>query len=147
MKNFSRLELGLGVVLGLFLLFLAFNGFAFPADAARGFGIAVVDPADLFYLHIKADRDLASGVVVLLLLALGERRALGAFVAAAMVQPILDMGLSMADARGHVGYALAVHGSAAVYGAILAVLLFRRRPAHGPELRSRGELPYPASAP
>lgn len=129
MKSFSRLELGLGIVLGLFLFYIAINGFAFPAEAARGFGFAVIDAADLFYLRVKADRDLSSGAVVFLLLALGERRALGAFVAAATVQPLFDMGLSIADPRGHVGYALGVHGSAAVYGAVLAALLFRPRPA------------------
>lgn len=131
MKTFSRLELGLAAVLGLFLLFLAVRGFMAPAEAARGFGIAIADPADLFYLLVKADRDLASGAVIFALMALRERRALGAFVAVATVQPLCDMVLSLADARGHAGYALAVHGSAALYCAGLAALLLRRRVAPG----------------
>jgi uncharacterized protein DUF4267 len=129
MKTFSRVELTLSVVLGLFLLLLAVRGFLVPADAARGFGIAVVDPADLFYLHVKADRDLSSAAAVFVLLALRERRALGAFVAVAMIQPVLDLALSVADPRGHALYALGVHGSAVVYGVVLAALLLRRRAA------------------
>lgn len=131
MKTSSRLELGLAAVLGLFLLFLAVRGFMAPAEAARGFGIAVVDPADLFYLHVKADRDLGNAAAIFILMAMRERRALGGFVGVATVQPLCDMLLSMADARGHAGYALAVHGSAALYCVGLAALLLRRQVTPG----------------
>lgn len=113
------------VVLAGFLFFLAARGLLAPGPAARGFGIAVVDPADLFYLHVKADRDLSSALALVGLLWVGHRRALGAFVAAATMQPVLDAALSIADPRGHVGYALLVHGSAAGYGVVLAWLLLR----------------------
>lgn len=127
MKTFSRLELGLALALGAFLLFLAVRGVGAPADAASGFGIPIRDPADLFYLRVKADRDLASAVTLLALTALRDRRALGIFVAAATLQPLSDLLLVASDARGHVGYALAVHGSAALYCLVLAALLLRRR--------------------
>ena len=126
MKTFSRLEFGLAAVLGLFLLFLALRGFVAPAEAARGFGVPVVDSADLFYLRVKADRDLSSAAALFLLLAVRERRGLGAFVGAATAQPLFDLALSLADARGDAGYALAVHGSAALYCVVLAALLLRR---------------------
>jgi hypothetical protein len=126
-KTFSRLESGLSVVLGLFILFLALRGFVAPAEAARGFGIPVVDSADLFYLRVKADRDLSSAAAIFTLLALGQRRGLGAFVAAASVQPLCDLVLSLADERGRAGYALAVHGGAALYCVVLATLLLRRQ--------------------
>jgi hypothetical protein len=125
-KTFSRLELGLAVVLGLFLLLLAIRGFVAPAEAARGFGIPLVDPADVFYLRVKADRDLSSAALLFLLIGLRGRRALGAFVGVATVQPLCDLALSLTDARGHAGHALAVHGSAAVYGVVLAALLLRQ---------------------
>lgn len=127
MKTFSRLELGLAAVLGLFLLFLALRGFVVPAEAASGFNIPVVDSADLFYLRVKADRDLSSAAALFLLIALRERRALGAFVGVATVQPLCDLALSLTDARGHAGFALAVHGSAAPYCVVLAALLLRHR--------------------
>jgi hypothetical protein len=107
-KTFSHLELILGVMLGLFLLFLALRGFVAPAEAARGFGIPAVESADLFHLRVKADRDLSSAVAIFVLIALRERRALGAFVGVATVQPLCDLALSIADAPGHAGYALAV---------------------------------------
>jgi uncharacterized protein DUF4267 len=110
-----EVEFGLAAVLGLFLLFLALRGFVAPAEAASGFGIPVVDSADLFYLRVKADRDLTSAAALLLLIALRERRALAAFVGVATVQPLCDLALSLTDARGHAGFALAVHGSGAVY--------------------------------
>lgn len=127
MKTFSRLEIGLVALLGLFLAFLAIRGFVAPAEAVRGFGIPVVDSADLFYLRVKADRDLSSTAVLFLLLALGERRALGVFVAIATVQPLCDLALSLNDARGHASYAFPVHGSAALYCVVLSALLLRRR--------------------
>jgi uncharacterized protein DUF4267 len=126
-KTFSRLELGLALVLGLFLLFLALRGFVAPAEAARGFGIPIVDLADLFYLRVKADRDLFSAAAVFVLLARRERRALGAFMGVATLQPLCDLVLSLTDARGQAGYALAVHGSTVLYCVGLAALLLRKR--------------------
>jgi hypothetical protein len=126
-KTFSRFELILTTLLGLFLLFLAVRGFMAPAEAGRGFGIPVADSTDLFYLRVKADRDLSSAAVIFLLIALGERRALGAFIGVAAVQPVCDLILSLADARGHAGYAFPVHASAAFYCVVLAALLLRRR--------------------
>ena len=127
--RFSKVELVMSILLAVFLFVLALRGFLAPAAAAEGFGIAVTNPADLFYVHVKADRDLSSALAVSALLALGERRALAAFVGVATVQPVLDAALSIADPRGHLGYALAVHGSAAVYGVVLLLLLMRRRAA------------------
>ena len=126
-KTFSRLELALGALLGLFILFLALRGFVVPAEAARGFGIPVRDLSDLFYLRVKADRDLSSAAAIFLLIALRERRALGAFVGVAAIQPLCDLTLSLADPRGRAGYAFAVHGSAALYCVVLAALLLRPR--------------------
>jgi hypothetical protein len=133
MKTFSRLELSLLVLLGVFLLYISVNGFLFSAAAASGFGIPIVAPPDLFYLHIKADRDLASGIALFALLGFGERRALGIFVGALTVEPLFDLLLSVADERGRAAYALPVHGSAVLYGLVLAALLLRRRPAADPQ--------------
>lgn len=122
----APLDFWLSLVLALFLLLLAALALFVPIDAAAGFGIALAHPLDAFYLRVKGDRDLASAVVVIALLVLGERRALGAFVAAATIEPICDMFLSIADARGHVGYALAIHGSAALYCMLLSWRLLRK---------------------
>jgi hypothetical protein len=120
------LEFYLTVGLILFLALLAFRGFWVPLDAARGFGIPLAHSADAFYLHVKADRDLSTAVALTLLLVLRQRRALAAFVAAALVQPICDAALVISDPRGDLAYALAVHGSAVLYGMLLLAVLVRR---------------------
>lgn len=125
----SRLDFWLSVVLAGFLFVLAARGLLAPAAAARGFGVAVEHPGDLFYILVKGDRDLSSALAVTVLLLAGERRALGLFVLVSTVQPVLDFWLSAHDSRGHVGYAFAIHMSAAFYGWFLGWRLLRRAPA------------------
>jgi len=84
----TPLEFWLCAVLALFLFWLAYRAGFEPAAAASSFGVAVRDPADLFYVFVKADRDLASALAVLALLVYGDRRALGLLIAAATVEPI-----------------------------------------------------------
>jgi hypothetical protein len=102
-------------------------GFAFGLNfllagqgAAAGFGIA--DP-DGYYV-VKGVRDLAYGLTALILLVMKQRRALGWVVLADAIIPIGDC-LAVMTHGGTVGYALAVHGSAAVLVLLTAGLLLR----------------------
>jgi hypothetical protein len=88
--------------------------------AAAGFGI--VDP-DGYYI-VKGVRDLAYALTALILLLMGHRRALGWVVLADSIIPIGDC-LAVMTHGGTVGYALAVHGSAAVLVLFTAGLLLR----------------------
>jgi len=104
-----------------------FNG----PGAAAGFGITPwPDGAAAGYYLVKGVRDVAYGLVVLILLLLGQRRALGWVVLADAIIPIGD-GIAVMTHGGTVGYALAVHGSAAVLVLVTAGLLLReaQRPA------------------
>jgi hypothetical protein len=112
-------------ILVAFLLLLAVGGFFDPLGAAHGFGIDLAAPADAFYLHVKGDRDLALALTLLALLVYRRPAPLALFVAAACIAPVIDASLVASDPRGHVGYALAVHGSAAAYGIVTAALLWR----------------------
>jgi hypothetical protein len=112
--------------LAAFMLFLGVRGFLAPESAARGFGIPLADAADAVYVHIKAGRDLSIGVMLAALLAMRQRAALTAMIAASMIMPLNDCAQVIASAPGRVGYALAVHGSAVAYGVVLLVLLWRR---------------------
>jgi hypothetical protein len=104
------------VVLAAFLLLLAVRGALDPLGAAHGFGVDLAAPADAFYLHVKADRDLA----------IYRRPApLALFVAATCIAPVIDCTLVALDPHGSLGYALGVHGSAVVYGVVTAALLWR----------------------
>jgi hypothetical protein len=46
-----------------------------PGVAARQFGVPLATPADRDFLALKASRDIAPGVAVLTLLAIGDHRA------------------------------------------------------------------------
>ena len=119
------------VVLAAFLLLLAVRGALDPLGAAHGFGVDLAAPADAFYLHVKADRDLAL-FAVLVALAIYRRPApLALVVAVACIAPMIDAVLVATTRPGGLGYALGVHGSAAAYGVVTAALLWRaHRRAH-----------------
>jgi hypothetical protein len=112
-------------ILALFMLFLALRGCFAPHAAAVGFGIPIENPADLFYLRVKGDRDLSTALALIGLMALRRPLPLAIFVAAAIVQPLFDCFLVLADSRGSAVQALSVHGSAVVYVAVLSLLLLR----------------------
>ena len=88
--------------------------------SAAGFGI--VDP-DGYYV-VKGVRDLAYALTALILLLMGQRRALGWVILADSIIPIGDC-LAVITHGGTVGYALMVHGSAAVLVLLTAGLLLR----------------------
>ncbi|MFD5825162.1 DUF4267 domain-containing protein [Lentzea sp. NPDC060358] len=90
--------------------------------AAAGFGI--VDP-DGYYV-VKGVRDIAYGLTALILLLMKQRRALGWVVLADAIIPIGDC-MAVITHGGTVGYALMVHGSAAVLVLFTAWLLLREK--------------------
>lgn len=108
-----------------FMLLLAVRGLVDPIGAAHGYGIDLASPLDGFYLHVKADRDLTLGATFLALLLYRRPMPLALFTAACTIAPTLDCALVALDPRGHAGYALGVHGSAALYGIVTAYLLVR----------------------
>jgi hypothetical protein len=113
------------VILAAFLLLLAVLGALDPLSAAHGFGFDLAAPADAFYLHVKADRDLTL-FAVLVALAIYRRPApLALVVAVACIAPVIDAALVSTAPHGGLGYALGVHGSAAAYGVVTAALLWR----------------------
>lgn len=115
----------LTAVLAAFMLFLAVRGATDPISAAHGFGADLAAPLDAFYLHVKADRDLAIAGVLVALLVHGRTTPLLLAVSALCVAPIIDG--SLVAARGLVGYALGVHGSAVAFGVVIIALLVRAR--------------------
>jgi hypothetical protein len=96
-----------------------------PVAAADGFGMPVTSPDALPWLHIKAGRDLGVGLILLTVLLQHQRRVFGAITLVSTVIPLVDA-LSVTSNGAHsVGYALAVHGSAALYGLLLGTWLLR----------------------
>src|SRR5215813_3947414 len=112
-------------ILAAFLALLAVMGLFNPLGAAHGFGVDLAAPADAFYLHVKGDRDLALAGILIALMAYRRPAPLAMFVAVTCIAPVLDCSFVASDPRGGVAYALAVHGSAVVYGVVTAALLWR----------------------
>jgi hypothetical protein len=128
----------LAAILAAFMLYLGINGMLNALAAAHGFGVDLAAPADAFYLHVKADRDLAIGAAFLALLLYRRPMPLALFTAACLVAPVIDCVL--VAAHGRPLYALAIHGSAAVYGLITTYVLLRaaRSPSTRASSASRG---------
>ena len=88
----TNIGYGLSGLLGLGIIFIGTRFILAPRAAAAGFGITIgqdsgsTDP----YLSVKGVRDIASGLIVFILLAAGEPRLLGGFMMAAAIIPVGD---------------------------------------------------------
>jgi hypothetical protein len=125
---------------GAGIIFIGARFLVAPRVAAAAFGIATeqhdgrTDP----YLAVKGVRDIASGIVVFVLLAAGSPRILGGFMAAASIIPIGD-GIIVLRGNGPKTTAYGVHGVTAAVMLATAAILFSE-PAQ-PVVRSDSLVP------
>ena len=119
----KRLTTVLAVLVVLAGFSFGLNFLITGVDAAAGFGIAPwpTDEGAGYYV-VKGVRDIAYGATALILLLMGHRKALGFVILADAVIPIGDA-IAVATHGGTVGFALAVHGSAAALVILTGVLL------------------------
>ena len=116
---------GLSGLLGLGILFIGARFLLAPRAASASFGIAVgpgsgrADP----YLSAKGVRDIASGLVVFILLAAGESRLLGGFMLAASIIPVGDA-IIVLRRNGPKATAYGVHAVTAMVMLAAAAFLF-----------------------
>lgn len=116
---------GLSGLLGLGIIFIGTRFLLAPRTASASFGIAVgpggasADP----YLAVKGVRDIASGLVVFILLAAGEPRLLGGFMLAASIIPVGDA-IIVLRRNGPKATAYGVHAATAVVMLAAAAFLF-----------------------
>jgi Domain of unknown function (DUF4267) len=103
---------------GAGLVALGAYGLTRPKAAAESFGMSLRDPEDIPSWRPKAARDLTTGVIRLVLLALGEKRALGAYMVAGALIPALDA-LLVALSGSRKPCQVAMHSGTA--GLVLAV--------------------------
>jgi Domain of unknown function (DUF4267) len=66
----------LSILVALGIIFIGLREFLGPTTGALGYGVPLLHPGDGDLLAIKAARDVVSGILVLALLALGNRKAL-----------------------------------------------------------------------
>ena len=121
----TNIGYGLSGLLGLGIIFIGTRFLLAPRTAAADFGIAAgqdsgrSDP----YLSVKGVRDIASGLILFILLAAGEPRLLGGFMLAAAVIPVGDA-IIVLQRNGPRATVYGVHGAtAAVMLAAAAFLL------------------------
>ncbi|MEU4289640.1 DUF4267 domain-containing protein [Kribbella sp. NPDC026596] len=124
MRRFTTV---LTVLLGIFPLTFGARFLLDGHGAAAGFGI---DPwptgTAAGYFAVKGIRDIAIGLNLLALFALGQRRATGVLLAITAMIPIADMIIVLTHG-GTVATALGVHGLTAVIVLFDACLLLRER--------------------
>jgi len=125
MMSLRRFTTVLTVALALFPMSFGLQYIFDGSAAASSFGI---DPwptgIAAGYFPVKGIRDLALGVVLLVLFVAGERRATGIAMAIVTLIPIVDM-ITVLTHGGSVATALGIHGLTAVVVAIDAYLLLR----------------------
>ena len=78
------------MLVALGIIFIGVREYFYPAIGALGFGVPLIDPRDGDLLAIKAARDIASGVLVLTVIALRDRRFLAYMMGVLTLIPILD---------------------------------------------------------
>ena len=116
------------VLAGLIAAGIIFIGARFliaPRVAAAGYGVLpdVNQPSVRAYLSVKGVRDIASGLIVIILLLAGETHLLGWVMLAATIIPLGDAGIVLRSG-GPKSIVYGVHGStAAVMLATTALLL------------------------
>ncbi|MER7000126.1 DUF4267 domain-containing protein [Streptomyces sp. NPDC000410] len=123
----QRITTVLAVLTGATVLFFGINFILNPTSAPDGYGINPwpTGNADGYFV-VKGVRDIAVGSTVLLLLALGQRRALGWVILIDAIMPLGDA-LAVVTHGGTLATALSVHVSAAVVVIATAVLLLTEK--------------------
>ena len=96
-----------------------------PVGASAAYGVPIHDPAAFPYMWVKGIRDIFSGIAILPFLIRGDRRTTAILFTLAIFIPLSD-GLVIV---AHLGLAspLFIHWGTALYMAVIAVLLFRKR--------------------
>jgi hypothetical protein len=116
--------IGLTILSGLGIIMVGLQYLFAPVKTAKTFGLPAwpTDRSSVGWLNVKGVRDVVSGLVVLIPLALGQYEVLGYLLLAAAVTPIGDA-LTILRYRGTKALAYAMHGGTAA-GVILAGVLF-----------------------
>lgn len=117
-------------VAALGLLGIGIGAIVAPAFSAGQYGIVVADARALAYLRAMGARDLALGIVLALLMALGSPALLAASVAACALIAIVDCAVVLADPRPGTdpqtvprGVSLTLHAGGAIGLLATAVLV------------------------
>ena len=117
------LGLALTGLVALGLIGIGVGALAAPRVAARQFGIVLDDPRALAFLRAMGVRDLVIGVLLLLLIAAGQRELLAFGVAASAAVAVLDFAVVSRDRPAGAARARLLHGVGAIGLLLIALVI------------------------
>jgi hypothetical protein len=110
-------------VIAVAIIFIGGRFLVAPSTAAAAYGVpAGAEPHSRAYLSAKGIRDIASGLFIAILIAHGSAHALGWFMLAATLIPVVDAVIVLQQG-GSRAVAFGVHGGTAVVMLIISGLL------------------------
>ncbi|WP_280462484.1 DUF4267 domain-containing protein [Nocardia carnea] len=122
-----RIVTALSLIGAAFILYIGISYLIAPEWIAPGFGLPVWPTGEAAaFSNLKGVRDTVTGIVVLVLLALGQRYALGVVLLGFALIPVGDM-LTVLLHNGSAATAFGIHGLTAAFLALLGVLSIRER--------------------
>lgn len=132
MVTTRRLATALSLIGAAFILYIGINYLIAPESIATGFGLPEWPTGDAAaFMNLKGVRDTVSGILILALLALGQRFALGVVLLVVALIPIGDMATVLAY-DGSTAAAFGVHGLTALLVGLTGLLLIREPAAPAP---------------
>ncbi|WP_433732239.1 DUF4267 domain-containing protein [Nocardia sp. CA-129566] len=123
----SRIATAFSLIGAAFILYIGISYLVTPETIATGFGLPEWPSGDaVAFMNLKGVRDTVSGLIILVLLATGQRYALGIVTLVIALVPIGDM-FTVLSWHGSTATALLVHGLTAVFVIATGILLLRER--------------------
>lgn len=86
----KKIAFGLTLITGLLLVVIGIRFFLVPEAAELAFGIQTPTGNDFSFHYIKAGRDLATGLAIILLLLTNNLRSLGIMLLVFTIVPVVD---------------------------------------------------------
>ncbi|MFI6044597.1 DUF4267 domain-containing protein [Nocardia sp. NPDC051321] len=125
--NLSRIATALSLIGAAFIIYVGVSYLVTPASMAPQFGLPEWPQGDaVAFLNLKGIRDITSGLIILVLLAVRQRFALGVATLVIALNPLGDM-VTVLRYEGSTATALGVHGLTAILVVLTGGLLLRER--------------------
>lgn len=118
------LALGIGLLVALAIMAIGAGYVATPTTTMRSFGLPLPEggPNVAWWLRLKGVRDIASGLVILVVMAWVGPRMVGIVLLVDSLIPVGDM-LTILAAKGSAKHAFGIHGVTALLMILAAIPL------------------------